>query len=69
MQVGTDKDDLRSMANYMLVLAQQRLEKMRFTVPVLLVTLIGGLLSLAYSTAVFSTIVNLLWDLKLAGTN
>ena len=68
-QIRTDKDDLRSMANYMLVLAQQRLEKMRFTVPVMLVTLIGGLISLAYCTAVFSSIVNLLWDLKLAGTN
>lgn len=68
-QVRTGKEDLRSMTNYMLVLAQKQLEKMRFTVPVLLVTLVGGLVSLAYCTAVFSSIVNLLWDLKLAGTN
>ena len=68
-RISTGSDDLRSMANYMLVLAQQRLAKMKFAVPVLLVTFVGGLISLAYCTAVFSSIVSLLWDLKLAGAN
>lgn len=67
-QAGADQNDLRSMANYMLVLAQQRLERIRFIVPVLLVTLVGGLVSLVYCTAVFSTIIDLYWDLRLSGT-
>jgi len=68
-QIGADEDGLRSMANYMLVLAQHRLEKMRFSVPVLLVILIGGTISFLYCTALFSAIVNLLWDINLVGTN
>ena len=61
--------DLRSMANYMLVLAEHRLGKMQFTVPVILVALFGGIISLAYCTAIFSPIVSLLWDLEFMGTN
>ena len=61
--------DLRSMANYMLVLAEHRLGKMQFTVPVMLVALFGGIISLAYCTAIFSPIVSLLWDLEFMGTN
>ena len=61
--------DLRSMANYMLVLAEHRIDRMKFTVPVILVALFGGIISVAYCLSLFSPIVNLLWDLEFMGTN
>jgi len=57
------------MANYMLVLAEHRIDKMLLTVPMVLVALIGGIISLTYCTAIFSPIVSLLWDLKFMGTH
>ena len=57
------------MANYMLVLAEHRIDRMKFTVPVILVALFGGIISVAYCLSLFSPIVNLLWDLEFMGTN
>lgn len=68
-RAAATEGDLRSMANYMLVLAEHRLGKMQVTVPVVLVAVLGGVISVAYCTAIFSPIVSLLWDLEFMGTN
>jgi len=66
---ATSEGDLKAMANYMLVLAEYRIGKLQFSAPVVLVAFFGGVITLAYCTAIFSPIVNLLWDLKFMGVN